>query len=213
MATTRRAGVPYIWVTWLTKVLAGEAQCLYQPWMKAHFKYDKRPDTSFNLAAWTAEHDALVKARADELRREGWLVTLERQNALKLYGKTAILAGQPDLIAVREGETLVVDGKTGQQRHSDFWQALIYMLVLPRVREDLLHLRGEVCYHDHRIPVTPEELTSARSEAIYDLVRTIAAAKPLPTTPSENECGWCDIADCPVRFRDSDALRAVAAEF
>jgi hypothetical protein len=213
MATTPRPGVPYIWVTYVSKLLAGEQQCLYASWFRSHFKYDKRPDTTFNLAAWTAEHDALVKARADGLRREGWLVTLERQNALKLYGKSAILAGQPDLVAVRDGVTLVVDGKTGQQRHSDFWQVLIYMLVLPRVREDLGQLRGEVCYRDHRIAIEPEELTPARSEAIYALLRTIGAAERPPTTPSEKECAWCDIADCRDRFVTTGERHAVAVEF
>ena len=31
---------PYIWVTWLTKLLAGEAQCDWASWFKAHNKYD-----------------------------------------------------------------------------------------------------------------------------------------------------------------------------
>src|SRR3977135_4475098 len=122
MATTPRAGKPYCWVSWVRKVLAGEGQCQYQPWLKAHFRYDKRLDTNFNLAAWTRDHTVLVEARATELRADGWTVTLEAENAFKLHGNTAILSGQPDLIAVRDDAALVVDGKTGQQRHSDFWQ-------------------------------------------------------------------------------------------
>jgi hypothetical protein len=213
MATTKRPGVPYVWCSWLVKALAGESQCLYQPWLKAHFKYDKRPDTTFNLAAWTAEHDALVQTRAKELRSQGWIVTLERQNALKLQGKTAILAGQPDLVAVRDGDTLVVDGKTGQQRHADWWQVLIYMLILPRVREDLVGLRGEVCYKDHRIAVEPHELTTARAESIYALVREVAATIPLPTMPSQKECAWCDIADCQARYVETGHERVLVSEF
>src|SRR6185295_17362145 len=187
MATTKRPGLPYVWVTWLTKILAGEGQCLYQPWLKAHFRYDKRPDTTFNLA--------------------GWVVTLERQNAFQLFGKSAILAGQPDIVAVRPGETLVVDGKTGQQRHSDLWQVLVYMVVLPRCRENLTNIRGEVCYKSHRVPVEREELTPARAEAIYKLLRTIAGER-LATTPSQKECGFCDVADCADRFVESEAGRA-----
>jgi|SRR6185295_19445006 len=212
MATTKRPGLPYVWVTWLTKILAGEGQCLYQPWLKAHFRYDKRPDTTFNLAAWTTEHDALVQTRAAELRLEGWVVTLERQNAFQLFGKSAILAGQPDIVAVRPGETLVVDGKTGQQRHSDLWQVLVYMVVLPRCRESLTNIRGEVCYKSHRVPVEREELTPARAEAIYKLLRTIAGER-LATTPSQKECGFCDVADCADRFVESEAGRAMATEF
>jgi hypothetical protein len=75
MATTQRNGLPYIWVTWLTKLLAGEDQCQYAPWFKAHFKFDK-VDRGFDLAAWTAEHAAMVRARAIELQRDE-LVTKE----------------------------------------------------------------------------------------------------------------------------------------
>lgn len=211
MATTKRAGLPYIWCSWLTKILAGEAQCLYQPWMKAHFRYDKRPDSTFNLAAWTTEHDALVNARAATLRDDGWSVTLERQNAFQLFGKSAILAGQPDIVAVRNGETLVIDGKTGQQRHSDMWQVLVYMLILPRVRENLTNLRGEVCYRTHQVAVDAEELTPARSEAIYGLLRTVGGDRQA-TAPSQKECRFCDLADCRDRFVEHE-VKAVAAEF
>lgn len=211
MSTTPRP-VPYIWVSWIAKPLAGETQCLYQPWLKSHFKYDKRPDTSFNLAAWTADHSALVNARAAELRAAGWKVTLEGQNNFKLQGKSAILAGQPDLIAVKDGVTLVVDGKTGQQRHADWWQVLLYILVVPRVKEYLTNLRGEVTYKDHRLPIEPEELTSTRSAEIYALLRKIGESTRPPTTPSQKDCGFCDIADCQDRFVDT-AVPVLASEF
>ena len=211
MSTTPRP-VPYIWVSWLTKLLAGEQACLYQAWLKSHFKYDKRPDTSFNLAAWTADHTVLVNARAAELRADEWKVTHEGQNNFKLQGKSAILAGQPDLIAVKDGVTLVVDGKTGQQRHADWWQVLIYMLVVPRVKEYLTNLRGEVVYKDHRLPIAPEELTSMRSEEIYTVIRSVGSHVRPQTTPSQKDCGFCDIADCKDRFVDTQ-VPVLASEF
>jgi len=203
MAMTPRP-FPYAWVSCLTKCLAGETTCLYQPWLKSRFRYEKRPDSNFNLAAWTLDHNALVNGRADELRADGWTVTLEAQNNFKLHGKTVILAGQPDLIAVRGADALVVDGKTGRQRHADFVQVLIYMLVVPRVREHLTNLRGEVCYKDHRIAVEPEELTPAVTEQIYALLRRMGESTRPPTSPSRHDCGWCDIADCRDRFVDQE---------
>lgn len=212
MATTPRPGLPYIWCTWLTKQLAGETACLYQPWLKSHFRYDKRPNSNFNLAAWTHDHSALVTARSAELIADGWRVTLEQENAFTFRGKTAVLAGQPDLVAVREGVGLVVDGKTGQQRHSDFWQVLIYMLVLPRVRPELPALRGEVTYQDQRIAIEPEELTASIADQIYALVRTLGESTRPPTTPSRKDCGWCDIAECHDRFVDRESA-VLASEF
>ena len=200
MATTPRPGLPYIYLTWLTKVLAGEAECVYQPWVKAHFKYAKRPDTSFNLAAWSVEHNALVTKRAEALRQDGYVITLEDQNSFKLLGKTAILAGKPDILAVRDGRWLVVDAKTGQQRHSDFMQVLIYMLALPRVRGEVQDISGEVCYAEYQIPVASEELTPDLEARIFALIRTVGAADRPATAPSARGCAWCDVADCKDRY-------------
>ena len=213
MATTKRP-FPFVYVTWITKILAGEAECLYQPWAKSQFKYAKRPDANFNLAAWTAEHNALVAARAKELRDDGWSVTLEDQNAFKWSGKAALLSGKPDILALHEKHgALVVDAKTGQQRHSDFFQCLIYMLALPRVRGELQGLRGEVCYTSHQIQIEPEELTPDIEARIFAMLRTMGSADRPATVPSQRGCAWCDLADCKDRYIDAGSPRAVAAEF
>jgi len=36
-----RRDKPYIWITWLSKLIAGESQCEYASWYKAHFKTAK----------------------------------------------------------------------------------------------------------------------------------------------------------------------------
>src|SRR5438094_6799676 len=114
-----RTGKPFVYTTWLTPLLAGEMQCQYAAWFRAHYQYAKRPDTTFNLAAWNAEHTKLLDRRRRELEADGWKVTLENVNAFRLNGATAILAGKPDLIASRNNSWLVVDTKTGQQRNKD----------------------------------------------------------------------------------------------
>ena len=204
MATTPRHGLPYVYVSWLTKLLAGDTQCLYQPWLKSHFKYDKRPERSFDRAAWTNDHNRLVAARAEALRSEGWTVTLEDQNAFRLSGRGAILAGKPDLVAVRDKVTLIVDGKTGRPSSADWWQVLIYMLVLPQISagDGITDVRGEVAYRDHVIAIEPEELTPVIAQQIYALIRSVSAGRQA-TTPSQKDCAWCDIADCTDRFVES----------
>lgn len=207
MATTPRFGKPYIFVTWITGVLSGDRSCVYAPWLKAHFKYDKQPDENFNLAAWTADHTALVARRKAELETDGWTVTIEGQNDVRLKGNTALLAGKPDLIAVRGVEALVSDAKTGKQRHSDWFQILIYLFALPHVRPELVNGRrvsGEVVYRDHVIAVEPEELTETRREEIATMLRTIGSDERPAPVPSRNECRMCDIADCASRFVEID---------
>src|SRR5262245_35721021 len=111
MATTARK-FPYIWVSWLTGILAGSQQCEWKLWFACHFKYDKRAD-DFDLAAWTADHDRLVLARQGEFEVDGWQVRRENQNWTRIRGSSAELVGKMDLVADQGGQFVVADGKTG----------------------------------------------------------------------------------------------------
>lgn len=213
MATLRTK--PYVWVTWLTPILAGEAQCQFATWFKAHHQYTKRVDDTFDLAKWSADHTALLERRARELEDDGWQVLLENSNAFRLHGKSATLAGKPDIVARRDGDTLVVDAKTGQPKNRDWWQVLIYLAVLPKcfaVQTD--RLRGEVCYPSHRTPVVGAELTQDRADRIWALIRKVGDGQRLACVPSANECHFCDItaADCPQRVEEAIAS-ALVSEF
>ena len=47
---------PYIWVTWLTKLMVGENSCEWAAWFKSHFQgYDKVPN-DFDVTAWQMAH-------------------------------------------------------------------------------------------------------------------------------------------------------------
>jgi hypothetical protein len=218
MSTTQRFGKPYVWVTWITGPLSGDKQCQWAPWFKARYKYGKRPDPTFNSAVWTAEHNALVARRKAELAAEGFIITIESQNEIKLHGKTTLLAGKPDLVAVRGLEWRVIDCKTGKPRLSDFWQVLIYMLTLPKTRllwtPDRV-VYGEVCYPSHQVAIGPEALTAERSEQIYAQLRILGSDVRPAKTPSRQECQFCDIGeqDCPERWSEVELPAATTEEF
>ena len=124
-------GSSYIWVTWITGLLAADKQCELSAWFRAHFSGFEKMPTDFNLAAWKAAHGEMVRARAAALKAEGYTVFVEDQNKVTLKGRAATLGGVPDLVAVRGAEALVVDCKSGKQRDSDSFQVLTYMRVLP----------------------------------------------------------------------------------
>ena len=129
MATPRRE--PYIWPTWLTKILAGEQSCEWATWFKAHFQgYEKAPRDG-DLTAWTARHTELLQKRAAELRKNGYEVLVEDQNKFTLKGKSCTIGGKPDIVAIKDDDYLVVDAKGGKARDSDHFQVLIYMMILP----------------------------------------------------------------------------------
>lgn len=212
-----RKGKPYIYATWLAKLLGGQ-QCVWSAWFKAHYKYDKHEEMASDLVQWNRDHNELMRKRRLELEREGYVVTAEDLNAFRLELPTAVIAGKPDLLARKDGLVLVVDGKTGSERESDIWQVLLYLRALPKCRTDLVGVRleGEVQYKrdDNRVAVTPDEWTPDRVEHVTSLIRLVGGSQAPPRVPSSHECRQCNIgpADCPVRIRQ-DEPAAMAAEF
>lgn len=205
---------PYVWVTWLAGLLAGDKQCWFAAWMKAHHQLAKRPDQTFDRAAWAADHDRLVDLRAVQLMADGYTVHRERENEFKLVGKTALLSGKCDIIAFKGDHILFSDGKTGQEKKADFWQVLIYMRVMPLVRAGFgmgCHVDGEVVYGGldanevpvirSILPVTKDDLTPVRTAQIDEGMRALAGIAVPRATPSGSECEFCDITseDCPYR--------------
>jgi hypothetical protein len=206
----------YIWVTWLTKLLAGEDKCWYRGWVKANHKYEKTPDDKDRedfFKEWTRKHDALVNRRAEELKGQGFLVRLEDEGAFKLIGKNADLAGKPDIVAIADDHALVIDGKSGKRRKSDHWQVLIYLFALPLswMKGTQLRLDGQIQYSDGPEAVRPlDEPTKAK---IVDAINKLAGPEPPAAVPSTNECRYCDIANCEFRSEDSAVPEGDATRF
>ncbi len=205
---------PYVYVTWLTKQMAGEESCRWKLWFKAHNTYAKAP-SDFDLARWTAEHTQVLHARADELREQGYAVYLEGQNDFKLKGANgATLSGKADIVAVKGDDSLVVDCKTGKERTSDKLQVLTYMLALPasvahcRGRQ----LRGEVQYGDGAVAIAAAEVDDAFRQMVKECMDVAAAPQAPPKAASASECRWCDVtaADCPERV--DEALRVTPTD-
>jgi CRISPR/Cas system-associated exonuclease Cas4 (RecB family) len=214
---TARTGKPYFWVTWLTGLLGGNS-CLWSAWFKSRFKYQKFELEARDLAEWSRDHNRMMRDRKVELEECGWTVTTEDQNAFKLEGQTAIVAGKPDLVATMPGHVLVIDGKTGRERDSDWWQVLFYLFALPIARPDLTgDLRGEIHYKrgDKRVPIRHAELTAARHADIVQLLKIIASATPPSRSPSRHECQRCNIGftDCPDRFRERASVTTAVSGF
>jgi hypothetical protein len=197
----------YIWVTWITGLLAADKQCEWSAWFRAHFTgYEKTP-TDFNLAAWKAAHGEMVRARAEALRSEGYDVFVEDQNKFVLKGKAATLGGVPDLVALREGQGLVIDCKSGKQRNSDYFQVLTYMLVLPFTHAACrgLSLAGEVQYRDSSLPIESGQLTDELKALIRNTIERVGGDAPASKVASLAECRFCDVtrADCPERVDEA----------
>ncbi len=214
MATTPKKGLPGVWVTWATKILSGQNQCVWAAWFKARYKYDKRKG-DFDPEAWGADHDTMVKQRQGEFEIHGAKVRVENQNWLRVEGETAVLSGKPDLVSELGGQFTVADGKTGDPTKSDWWQMLLYLYMIPKAwHNPSLRITGEVFYKNgSRIEVHPEEFTADRKRETFALIRRLGDTTAPARTPSAAECRFCDIADCPERIEETEVAAAVTDEF
>ena len=106
------------------------------------------PAIRLRCLQWQIEHTALLTETRDRFLASGYHVFTETQNAFRLQGKTAVLAGRPGLIIVNGDDVLIIDVKTGQERPSHAAQLMIYMYALPRVLQQYrdARIRGEVFY-------------------------------------------------------------------
>jgi hypothetical protein len=200
----RKRRRPYVWVTWLTKLLAGEDRCVWRSWYRATHKYEKRPDDPGRadfFAKWTAKHDALQADRAAYLKGAGYIVRMEEEAPVKVEGKGGTLAGKMDILAQKTGTaTLVEDTKAGRQRESDAWQVLIYqwaVSLMPNYK-GVGEVQGNVVYKDQRV-VPVRKVGPNESTAIANLLKTVTGSVEPVRAPSWKECRYCDVALCPDR--------------
>ena len=206
---------PYIWVTWLTKLLAGESQCEWSAWYRAHHTdYEKVP-ADFDLAKWTIEHNELVSARREELRNQGYRVFVEDENAFKRIGRTGIvISGKPDLLAIREQIGVIEDCKTGRPRTSDQLQVLVYLLLLP-IKDPRcagIELSGRVVYRTSTVDIPGTAVDDGFRGRFVDLVQRIGGDSPLPKAPAWAECRWCDIGPGDCLYRVTEPPESAEAE-
>jgi hypothetical protein len=210
-----RRSDPYIWVTWLTKLLAGESQCEWSAWFRAHHRdYDRLP-ADFDVATWTLEHNELVQHRREQLLDEGYQVFVEDENAFKRVGKTGIVvSGKPDLLALRDGKGVIEDCKTGRPRTSDQLQVVVYMILLPigNPRCANVRLSGRVTYKTGAIDVPAAAIDEPMRTRFVDLVQRVGGEKPLAKNPVWSECRWCDIGPNDCLYRVDEPPESAEAE-
>ena len=147
---------PYIWATWLPRLLTGERSCEWAIWFKARHQGWNRKPSDFKQADWLARHTALLNEHRDRWIQSGYDVRVENQNAFQLRGHSAILAGKPDLLVLNKNRILVIDFKTGQELPWHKFQVMTYMYAMPKALPEYRHFKfaGEIVYNNRteRVP-------------------------------------------------------------
>jgi len=200
---------PYIYVTWLTRLLVGEQSCEWCAWFKTQHEsssWSKIPK-QFDVTTWQVEHTNLVRKIRAELEAGGRTVFTENQNSFVLRGTTAALGGKPDLIAVSGNEGLIIDAKTGKPSPAHHIQVMVYMYAVPRVLKQYrgLNFEGKVVYTDHEVPIPISAIDVKFVENLSSLIKRLSSPTPARKVPNAVECGFCEITatDCPERAADA----------
>ena len=71
---------PYIWATWLPRLLTGENFCERVVWFKTHFQDWERQPSDFDQAEWLMRHTALLNQQRREWLNRGRNVYQETNN-------------------------------------------------------------------------------------------------------------------------------------
>ena len=190
----RPRDAPFIWATWLAKLLAGESNCEWAGWFRSHYQDWAKPPSDFDQPQWMLAHTDLVNRESRESRESreklGYTVFTENQNAFRLRGRNATLAGKPDLIAVKGGDAMIIDAKTGKPSPAHPAQVRIYMYALPKALEQSrgVEFRGHVVYPHSQVGIPASAVDGKFVQNLAALIRRLASETPVQRVPSVQEC-------------------------
>ena len=218
MAQLRTNG-PYIWVTWLTRLLSGESSCEWASWFKTQHEGSSwsKVASDFDQVGWLMDHTALLNNHRDLWEKRGYSALTESQNSFLLKGRSAILAGKPDLITRRGDDVTIIDAKTGKASPAHAVQVMIYMYALPRAQERYreLDIKGQVAYSDHVVDIPAEAVDEDFGKRLGQLVGRLASEIPARRVPSFMECRFCEITpqDCSDRMEEGTPQVGITDDF
>jgi hypothetical protein len=194
---------PYVYVTWLAKLISGEVQCEWQYWFKTRYLLPSKP-SSPRLATYMIEHNECLgkfcKTIGSKYYREG-------QNYFKVKRGKLEIHGKPDVIVPEKDNSITIyDFKTGNPSNADIIQVMLYMSLVPHgiATYKGKNTNGLVVYKSgDRVPILGDIISneSYKGQAKQFLDMLEADEAP-PKTPSYIECQYCDIAkaDCGERI-------------
>jgi hypothetical protein len=190
---------PFIWVSWLARVMAGRVSCEWQYWFQTHNRLLSKYPSNFDAVRWQISHTRLLSEVKHEHLGRGLRPHIESSMSFHLPGVAAKVSGKADCLIVDGSDIMVLDCKTGNPHPSDQVQVMIYMYGLatyPQYRDS--RIRGMVVYRDERveIPYLPEHFAG---DLTY-FANLLAVDTEPPRQPGP-ECEFCNIAaiDCPDR--------------
>ena len=209
IASAQKKDNPYVWITWLTSLLAGTNHCEWAAWFQANYKFEKN---KYDPGDWNVKHNNLLNRRIRQLELEGYKVYIEDENKFTILGtdRLTMVAGKADIVAIRGNEIVVEDCKSGKMKDEHIMQVLCYMLLLPapggpdHCRDK--KLEGRLIYGDDEVDVPSSTLDRVFKETFRETIRLVSNSDPARKVPSYRECQYCKISsvNCPERVEKQE---------
>jgi PD-(D/E)XK nuclease superfamily len=199
--------LPYVWTTWISKLLAGDNSCEWAAWYKVN-RGKVATKNAGDFDAWRIKHAALLRRTRKELEDQECYVLTEDQNWFRLTGGSAVLGGKPDLISIGEACT-ICDVKAGQKRASDRIQVMIYMYAVPRAMSQYRgkQFDGLIVYEDDWEVIPADKIDATFITNLGSLIKRVSSKEPARRVPSIRECKFCDMTKdiCEARIDGQEA--------
>jgi hypothetical protein len=180
--------------------LSGDRNCEWAAWFRAHYYHTKRP-SNFDSTSYQVQHTTLLSQLRDRQVADGYTVTVEGQNEFRMKGKTGILSGKPDLVALKGDAGVVVDVKAATPKGAHNAQVMLYMWALPIAVPKFRGIKfdGQVVYQTRTSTILTSEIDETFMNRVGQLLRMICGDIPPARAPSARECRFCDVSadDCP----------------
>jgi hypothetical protein len=191
---------PFIWATWLAKVMVGRASCEWQYWFQTHHRLLAKQPSTFDSVGWQIGHTRLLSEVRREIGASGLRTNIEFGIEFRLPGIAAKIAGKADCLVVDGSDVMVYDCKTGHPHATDRVQVMIYMYGLSTYPQfAAARIRGTVIYRDDRVEIPQLPETFATDLTYF---AGLLAAGEEPERQPGDDCAFCNIAlvDCSDRL-------------
>lgn len=197
---------PFVWVTWLPPLLAGDTHCEFMLHQLSNFIAPSNNDGP--SASWMDDHNRLVNRISDQYQQMGRTVRVEDENRVEIISRSGVkVVGKPDILDEEvlsgpgKARGIIIDAKTGRPRSRDRLQVMLYMMMTKAARSisGIQEMpEGQLYYNDGattEIPFT--EVTDTFKADVTRLLAIVATAEPPDPRPS-TYCRFCKFAEiCP----------------
>lgn len=190
----------YLWITWLSKLISGDSQCIFETWVKTHYTGFEKAITDSQLAIWIMSHNKKLSEFCQERLMCGDKLLKENQCNFKLeYPPQLTISGKPDLISINgEGKYKVYDIKTGIPHNRDISQVLLYMFFLGETSKYKNQpFDGCLIYNNSRQDLSNTCITNEFKDLINYWLNILSSNDIPKPMPNNNDCMYCNLnIDC-----------------